>query len=72
MSTLTTYLMLSHHMQFERVIFSIGAYHPHPTARAPTPGPAAAAPPNRAPRPVGVPGGALAPLGRPEAAARPR
>ena len=59
-------------IQFERVIFSIGACHPHPAPVAPTPEPAAAAPPNRAPRSIGVPGDALAPLGRPEAAARPR
>ena len=45
---------------------------PRRAARAPTAGPAAAAAPHRAPRSVGVPGGALGALGRPEAAARPR
>ena len=40
-------------------------------ARAPTPEPAAAAPPHRSHRSVGVPGGAPGPWRRPEAASRP-
>ena len=59
-------------MQFEHVIFSIGASHPPRAPRAPTPEPAAAAPPRRSHRSVGVPGGALGPRRRPEAASRPR